>query len=166
MDFIEKIYTESEYYDSVRNTILYMMPGGINKFDLDDCISEVYKIALQKRNEVENHPLIQGWLVLTAKNVVKRYLRKKSIEKRMLLSMNAIITEPVDNYYECEKSYDEFLDFLRKSLKRSDYKLFTMKFVEKRSTTEIAEYIRIKPHSADSRITRLKNKIKKILEET
>lgn len=166
MDFIEKIYTDPDYYNTVKNTILNMMKSGINKHDLDDCISDVYVVALKKSRELEKHPQIHGWLIHTARNISKRYIRRKMIEGMMFSeSEDGVSIIPTNNDEE-KRLYNELLDLLQKSLKRSEYKLFVLKFVEKCSNPEIASVIGIKVHSVESRITRLKNKIKDILRET
>lgn len=165
-DIIERFYTESEYYDVVRSTILHMVKSGINKFDLDDCISEVYLTALRKRRELEKHPNIHGWLASTSRIIAKRYMKSKMIE-------SMLISDAYDNYRgsrnnsdEEQRLYNELLDLLKRELKRSEYQLFTLKFIEKIPTAEIAAIIGIKPHSVESRVTRLKAKIKNILKKT
>jgi RNA polymerase sigma factor (sigma-70 family) len=161
-EFIEKIYRESEYYDIVKNTIIRIIKG-INAYDLDDCISDVYETALRKKN-LEEHPNIHGWLSITAKNVAMRYLKKKSFTR---------ITIPIDDNQLGEKynfsndeHLNELLNVLKETLKTSEYKLFYLKFVERRSNEELAGLLRIKPDSIIRKVHRLKEKIKKILEET
>ncbi|MCL2109776.1 MAG: hypothetical protein FWH20_10580, partial [Oscillospiraceae bacterium] len=70
-DFIETLYAGAEYYDTVKNSILYVMKtrGGISEHDLQDCINEVFLIAMNKRRILEGHPSIKGWLSVTAQNV-------------------------------------------------------------------------------------------------
>jgi RNA polymerase sigma factor (sigma-70 family) len=161
-EFIEKIYRESEYYDIVKNTIIRIIKG-VNAYDLDDCISDVYEIALRKKN-LEEHPHVHGWLSITAKNVAMRYLKKKTFARITVPIDENLLTEKHD--LKNDENFNEILDMLNENLKRTEYKLFYMKFVERRSNEELAGLLRIKPDSIIRKTHRLKEKIKKILEKT
>jgi RNA polymerase sigma factor (sigma-70 family) len=165
VEFIKKIYDEAEYYDIVRNTIIYMAPK-INDFDLNDCISDVYMIAMQHEN-LEKHPNIHGWLNLTAKNIAKRYINRQILEGTRFSEkdVDSIEQESTAHEVEDKEQYEDLLNELKDKLKGTDYRLFKLKFIERRSTEEIATIIGIKKHSAEVRISRLKNKIKNILEK-
>ncbi|MDR2559186.1 MAG: sigma-70 family RNA polymerase sigma factor [Oscillospiraceae bacterium] len=165
MEFIKKIYDEPEYYDIVRNTIIYIAPK-INDFDLKDCISEVYMIAMQSKN-LEKHPNVHGWLNLTAKNIAKRYINKRILESARFAKadIDFIEQESTADEIENREQYEDLLKELKDKLKGTDYKLFKLKFTERRSIEEIAAIIGIKKHSAEVRISRLKEKIKNILEK-
>ena len=162
-DVMEMIY-EPEYFSTVKNIILLKMKsrGGICEHDLQDCISEVYEVALEKRQEIEEHPCIQGWLTDTAKNIVKRYIRKRAIESRWFSDNGEAISEVIDDDDEYQRLLLEYLGALKANLRRSEYTLFTMRFIDKMSVEEIAEKFGKNKHAIDARIYRLKKKSKKI----
>ena len=60
----------------------------------------------------------------------------------------------------------ELLALLQENLKVSEYTLFKMKYIDRKSNSEIADFIGIKTHSLDQKITRLHEKIKSVLEGT
>jgi len=163
-DYIQSLYENPVYYDTVQNIILRTMSSGISKHDLEDCISEVWLIALKKRREVEKHPCIQGWLVTTAKYVARRFWNRKFLEKKMITD-DDVELEALDNSAEEKKRYDELLEMLKKNLKPSEFRIFTMKFIQKCSTAEIGEELGLSQTAVDSRINRLRTKIKIILNE-
>jgi len=164
VEFIKKLYDEQEYYNLVRNTIIYVAVQ-INDFDLDDCISEVYKTALEFEN-LEKHPNIHGWLAVTAKNIAKRYKQNQFLEGARFSEedIDSLKPENENKKREYDEQCNELLKILEKKLKRADYRLFKLRFVEHRSMEEIADEIGIKKHSAEVRITRLKEKVKNVLE--
>ena len=161
-DFAKVLYCRNEYYDIVRNTILFMTNYSINSFDLDDCISEVYEAVLRKQDELKRHPKIHGWLNLTAKNVAKRYMHKHTFETMMFPDVAPELIES-DGDTDKREYVQHLTDTLSAKLKKSEYELFKMKFIEERTNDEIAEFIGIKKNSAEVKVTRLKNKIKKII---
>jgi RNA polymerase sigma factor (sigma-70 family) len=138
----------------------------IDDFDLKDCISEVYMIALQCKN-LEKHPNIHGWLNLTAKNISKRYIKRQILEGARFseTDIDSVEQESTVHEIESKEQYEDLLNELKDKLKGTDYKLFKLKFIEQRSIEEIAAIIGIKKHSAEIRISRLKSKIKNILEK-
>lgn len=163
-DYIEKLYDEPIYYDTVRNAILRATMHNIKPHDLEDCVSEVYVIALKKQNEVEKHPYVHGWLNLTAKNVAKRFLERIYNEKKYIAHSDYHFKE-ADYNDEDKISYIELSDTLKKNLKPFEYRLFTMKFIEQCSAEEMSKIFNLKPHAIEARVTRLKAKINKILKE-
>ena len=166
-DFIEMLYDEAEYYDIVKYTILIKMKahGGISDFDLQDCISEVFVEAMKKRHELEAHPSPKAWLNLTAKNIAKRYIKRRIIEGMLFYGNGSVIPELINADDEYHKLCFEFFDTLKTTLNPTDYKLYDMKFNQKLSNAEIADVLKKNKHSVDMKLTRLKKKIKNIFYE-
>jgi len=162
-EFIAKIYTNPEYFGIVKNTIRYKVPN-ISEADLEDCISEVYAIAIESEN-LENHPNICGWLNLTAKFVTARFVESLSCEgaNREMLSEKLADIEKFEEKIEKKEQDEEFLAFLKKTFTGSDYKLYLLKFMELLPNDEIADIFKAKRVTIDKRVTRLKEKIRKIL---
>jgi len=161
--FIEMLYNEQEYYNIVKQTILYMLPG-IGNHDFNDCVSEVYLTALKAKN-LEKHPNIKGWLNITAKNISKRYKAKLAADS-LLFSEKNIDKEIADNFtldVENREAYENILKKLSETLSKSDYRLFELKYIEGLSSREIADILGIKTDSADIKLTRLRKRIKNIL---
>jgi RNA polymerase sigma factor (sigma-70 family) len=143
------------------------MVDGISVYDLEDCINDVYEVALRKKN-LEKHPNIHGWLNNTAKNIAKRFLRKKAFN-RITIPMSDIKSGSQSDFepmMEDDKYFEELLIILSKNLKVSEYTLFKLKFIEQRPNKELAEIMRIKQDSVGKKVSRLKEKIRNILRDT
>ena len=166
-EFIEKIFIEPKYLEIVKGTII-TMTGKISDSDLDDCVSEVYLIALKNKSSIEKHPDINGWLNLTAKNVAKRFKSNRFIELIYQTDPSDDVADPArfEETLEDEERYKELLTILRESLKSIEYELYELKYVKNHSNEKIAEILKIKRRAVDKRIERLQEKIKHIIEQS
>ena len=166
-NYISALYRKKEYYDIVRNTILLTVKRGLNYYDLEDCVADVWVIAIKKSKELETHTNIKGWLAKTAKYVAIRFENRKSAENRLLSYMSSKYVSGSGNWHNKlveDMAFIELLDFLKNNLRFSEYTLLTMRFIETRTIDEIAAVIGIKPHSVEVKISRLKAKIREILQ--
>jgi len=163
-EFIEKIY-QGEYLNLVINTIKYVARS-INTNDLKDCVSEVYLIAMQKKN-LDKHPNIHGWLCETAKNVSKDLKKKKAAQKKRNAAPFEESADPVksEEVIEKQEQEKEFLNLLEEKLKPQEFALYELKHIKHLSNEKIAVLIGIKKHSVDVKLTRLNKKLKNILEK-
>jgi RNA polymerase sigma factor (sigma-70 family) len=145
-----------------------MLPN-LNQADLHDCISEVYKVALQAEN-IETRPNIHGWLNLTAKNISKRFKEKQAILGRISsfeeISEDLIVSENFMDRIESEELDTEFLSAIKNHLKVGEYILFELKFLKGKTNAEIAESTGLGKRSVDMRMTRLIKKLRKYFEKT
>jgi RNA polymerase sigma factor (sigma-70 family) len=168
-EFITKIYS-NEYKSIVVQAIRHICPN-ISESDLDDCVSDVYLTAIGTAGLVD-HPDIKGWLFNVARNVAKRYRRQLGIQKvKQFNETTAVeVASEIDVVELVEEKIcsdnSELLSLLQKNLKVSEYTLFKMKYFDKKSNSEIADFIGIKKHSVDVKITRLHERIKAVLEGT
>jgi RNA polymerase sigma factor (sigma-70 family) len=165
--FITKIYSEDEYYKIVNDTLRYLLPG-INHADLEDCIEEVYQIAL-KTEGIETHPKIHGWLNLTAKNVAKKFKERQILLTKLnrLTEVPENLADP-DNFMdkiEEQEFDDEFLEKIKAFLNGQEYILFDLKFLQNKSSEEIADETELTKRAVDMRITRIKKKLQKFLKK-
>ena len=83
--FIEKIYKDKDCYNAVKYAVI-SMKSNISDQDLENCISEVYKTAMQKKG-IEHHPNIKGWLTLTARNITQRFIAKCTEDVKFVISI-------------------------------------------------------------------------------
>jgi RNA polymerase sigma factor (sigma-70 family) len=159
----EKIFTNKEYSDIVRNTIISSV-SSICDADIDDCVMEVCLIAVKKQKELEKHPDVCGWLNLTTNNVVKRFLAQ-----RFDYVSDTEFLESIEDPSRLEVSLEdrerivELRAFIDKNLKSVERELFDLKFRRRLSNDKIAKTMNIKRKTADARVTRLREKVKKIL---
>jgi DNA-directed RNA polymerase specialized sigma24 family protein len=108
-EFIDMIF-RGEYLELVTGTILYVMSKKINQHDLNDCISEVYMIALTQK-DLDKHPNIHGWLTETAKNVAKQF-KKKRVTQLMRSHPDYIEATDAANVEEIIENKEQDKEFL------------------------------------------------------
>ena len=165
-NFAEMLFNEPKYLNIVKTTILCNTKG-INEHDFKDCVSEVYLAVLRAKN-LETHTNIEGWLNQTAKYVAYNF-NKHLAKTRGNVSILDIDDEPFDETdfvknIEDKLLCEEVIDLLKDNLEKTQYNLFKLKYIEDRPNKEIAEILGIKLNSVEVQITRLRKKIKKILE--
>ena len=168
-EFITRIY--SDEYKSIVVQAIKRTCSDISESDSDDCVSDVYLTALGTAG-LDTHPDIKGWLYNVARNIAKRYRKRQGFLKvkqfnetiSVEVASEIDVAEIVENRMCGEKS--ELLTLLQRNLKVSEYTLFKMKYIDGKSNNEIADFIGIKTHSVDVKITRLHEKIKEVLEGT
>ncbi|MCL1866070.1 MAG: sigma-70 family RNA polymerase sigma factor [Oscillospiraceae bacterium] len=168
-EFIAEIFANAEFRKIIVNVIRRKVPG-ISVHDIEDCFSEVFEIALKKDLDLGSHPNIRGWLTLTAKNVAKRFLTRHAVINNNLTEMSEDfdmekVADPVrfEERIEAEEQEKAFFDFLKRKLTKSDYNLYILKFLEYHSNDEISTILNVKNDTVNKRVTRLKQKLRKIL---
>lgn len=159
-DFIEMLYTKPEYYNLVKNTILRRKPD-INYNDLDTCISDVYTVALETEN-LKSHPNINGWLYMTAKNIVNQFIFKAMLDEKRFLELDDKIE---DNYdFTADIGFNEFIKKIKQNLTETEYKFFVLKYIKQCTKKEISKIMNITEASVNIQGTRLKKKLCTLLD--
>ena len=161
MGLLERIYSEDEYRKLIRNTIIYTLKRSIPHHDLEDCVADVYLVAAKKRDELEKHPNLHAWLILTAKNIAKQYIERAKRERNS--DGEEWLFEIGDNSAWESSHYKELIEVIEQSLRRSEFKLFKMRFIEELSADEISVRLGVKSNAVEARIVRLRKKLKNIL---
>lgn len=165
-DFITRIY--NEYYGTVKMVVTSLIYSK-NQDDITSCVHDVYLIAMKKEG-LEAHPSIDGWLYLTAKNVVNRFNHRYLTSKNRSCNLedvtlveddfSAQLAEDVD-YQEIVKR-SQVRDILAK-LTDMERDFYDLRYRQKLSSREIGEALGISEGAVVMRNARLKTKIKKIL---
>jgi len=165
--FIDKIYRDESCFKVVNDTLRFLAQG-ISPHDLEDCIQEVFKIALRADN-IEATPNIHGWLCLTAKNVAKQYNERQAVLRRFV-GFDDITDELIDpdNFEDrimAQEIADETVEMIRKHLRPEEFVLFEPKFLKNKSNAEIADEIGLSKRQVDMRITRILKKLRNIFKK-
>jgi RNA polymerase sigma factor (sigma-70 family) len=182
--FIEKIYRE--YYSLIKLVVINSIHSSIPD-DISSCIQDVFMAAM-KQEDLKEHISVKGWLLKTTTIVTNDFNRKqarreKHIDHNAINYKYAIKSESGGTI---EKDIDVFeADFsesiieneeltrlkrlnyekvIEESLFKSERDFFELIHYRKKSIDEICEILHISKGSAMVRRTRLKGKIKKILE--
>jgi RNA polymerase sigma-70 factor (ECF subfamily) len=169
-NFIEKLY--EEYYSFIKLIVKNSIHTS-NSDDITSCVQDVFVIAMQKEG-LEKHANIKAWLLKTTKNIVKSFNRKKAINNKYFdFRVDYMVFEPsTDDFSDSliEKIDSErlkgldFNQIIIESLSRNERDFYALLYHKKLSIKEISKVLNISEGAAATRNTRLKEKIKKVLE--
>jgi RNA polymerase sigma factor (sigma-70 family) len=93
------------------------------------------------------------------------YFPKRRIDIRRggIMRQSTTAVFPGYLFIEAEEQEKAFFDFLKRKLTKSDYNLYILKFLEYHSNDEISTILNVKNDTVNKRVTRLKQKLRKIL---
>jgi len=167
--FIEKIY--QEHYGLIKLVVKNSIHSP-NSDDITSCVQDVFVIAMRKQG-LEEHINIKGWLLKTAKNVVNTFNRQKAIREKYCdfsidLDKVEFITADfsdllVDQINSERLSGLNLNQIILESLSQNERDFYTLLYLKKLNIKEIGRILNISEGAALTRRTRLKEKIKKVL---
>ncbi len=150
----EAIYRK--YYDLIYRYARRAMRG--DDMEAEDVAQEVFWVAFQKWNVVENHPNIGGFLMVVAKNKIKKRMLKRSLilynEEEMLEAL-ADKLDDLDEY-----SMVDLCAAVEKSLSREELKILLQYYGFGRSVTEMAKRLGVGESCFKVRVMRMREKLK------
>lgn len=163
-DYITELY---HLYSSVvkKTVISKLYSSSID--DIEDCVQEVFLLAIQKLDELRNHPKLIGWFVITSKNIAMKHNEK-------LLNKNCINSGSLDNCSGFTVPENQFVedimfeqlnkhDVFEKIFEQLEYeekRLYNLKWINRLSYSEIEETLGLSQSAVKNRISRLKRRIK------
>ncbi|MBT8243632.1 MAG: RNA polymerase sigma factor [Winogradskyella sp.] len=124
----------------------------------EDAIQEIMIKIWQKRDKLKNHPNINGFIFLTARNYCLDLLRKKNVELYNDANHLKLIKSKDENtieWYELNKIILEIL----KTLPEQQRDVFLMRDIDGYEFTEIASALNIKQTHARVLISRARKQI-------
>lgn len=167
-NFICSLYEEySEYLATViRNRLYHGCPSDY----IYDCLNDTFEIAVKKQSDpaFRDHP--KAWLVQTAKYVADNFNRKScyrnqfvdySSDIESVLHFSDLTEEFI--YQECIQP--KFLEHLRKSLSQNEKRLYYLRYERDLSHKQISKELNISVNAVNTRLHRLKTKIRQIIHE-
>ena len=155
------LYYESSYYYCVART---RHAKGSEEDSLQNAFLVYYK-KLLAGEEIEN---VKAFLYRTCENMCRqadtRFLReaKRSAQLEDMAQLPAAETD----YLAAELDYDEIKAVLLSLLSEEEQELFSLKYEQEKSLAEIAYILNITPNAAALRTSRLRKKIKTLVETT
>ena len=143
----------------------------IAKYRLDDeekaqdAVQMVFLVAASKIGILKSHQNKKAWLYQTMQNVVKQLLYNKKYTKENCL--REILTDQIDG--------EQYIDFgeiddlglieeLKEVLKEREYKYLVERFVNEKTTQEIADILDLSYSATTSLGNRVMNKVRKYME--
>jgi RNA polymerase sigma factor (sigma-70 family) len=131
----------------------------------------VFLIVIRKSKtaHIENHPNIKGWLFAIAKNVARKfnaaYMKAKgqSADIDIELSEDDFTEQLLEDIIYDETNQEKLLDDMRSELTVNEREIFELR-LKKLSNKEIAEVLNKSESTVKSTYSRLKPKLKKIID--
>ena len=153
----------AKYYRMVLRFCLRLTGG--NQHDAEDLTGEVFRLFFMMQDQLhfETPAALVTWLYRTAKNIWMKTVRH-AMRKPPDMDETDLFTNQFDGVEE-EKQYQEYMKQIEKTLSGSDLVLFRSIVVERLPYPEVAERLGISEKAMRVRWTRLRQKIRPIVEE-
>ena len=157
---LKKAY--SSYYSSVYKFCLSRL-----KFDRDyveDCVQEIFIVLYKKYLSGENVEYPHAFLMKTASNLVKkRYNELVGREEVNLEEVEEILTHSVD--IDDRLSFEEYTKMISDALNNTDKDIFALRYIQGFKIEEIANILDMSVANVTTRLSRMRKKLKEILNE-
>lgn len=134
-----------------------------------DVTQDTFALMIEKADRLTNDYMKQ-WLNKVAENKCNAYLRKKKreygqfrLEEMTPDLLNSILVKMDDRSFGVY--YDTYQAIMMNHLSAKEAILCEMKFIRGLSTAEIAKILHIKESAVNTRVSRLKKKLEKIISE-
>ncbi len=169
-EFILSLY--NSYERLLKNTIIRSL-GEAHRQDVEDVLMDVVYISCCKIEQLKNAPNPAGWLVNTAKNICRNYVRRKITEQKYTDGAS----ENVNTYGESFETalvndmvFEEWMEqdavgAIKSLLSPKELMLYELRFVEKRTIGEISAMQKRSEGSVKVAVCRLKKRIVEIVRD-
>jgi RNA polymerase sigma-70 factor (ECF subfamily) len=151
--------------DKYRNKMFYLAYSMTNNRETaDDLAQEVFIKAYRALPRFNLESKFSTWLYRIAINTIKDFYRKESGIERVDLHDQIGIEEMVDINGESDKQ--DKLDLIKENISKLPEKhriIITLRDIQGKSYSEIAEILNISPGTVDSRLFRARKKLKKVM---
>ena len=154
------------YNTQIRAIVTRILKNAGQPGDIDDCVNSVYVGLIEKlRQYNETRGSMGAFVAVVARSTALDYCRGNARKKGELIGDDNIdfLSEPIE--FEDKLEFEMLVRSIKEKLNEQETILFAMRYIYSYTPEEIAEVFKIKRNTADKRIGRLKNKIKKFLEK-
>ena len=160
-EFIDALYRD--YFDDM---FTYANASLNDEFLAQDLVHDAFHLALERVDELQNHPNLIGWLKIVIKNKVKEYHRERKAFLTYCQSIDDFQMDLPDSRFDPatlleEESFDAILKKLQQYLTQDEYYLFRRFRLEHASHLQIAQELNISVWTSQKRWERVKKKLKK-----
>lgn len=135
----------------------------------EDCVQEAFLIYYNKLLDNQTFENVRAFLYKTADNMVKRAKEKYYKNAKRHKDIDDVAESQgreidFDELVFRDMDYDLAKEILIEMLTDSEKELYRLKYVEKKSLKEIGEILKIPPPAVANRTSRLRSKVKKLIE--
>jgi RNA polymerase sigma factor (sigma-70 family) len=160
-------------YEEFSRTLIYVIESRIYpdcpKDYIYDCLNDVFTIAIQKQDDPSFQANPKGWLIITARYVVDNFNKKHYNHSSVLDPTYDTAAIPqknmdlIENYIYKDFLNNTFQKFLTESLSKDEKYLYYLRYSEQLDLAQISEAFHITPNAANTRLSRLRAKIKQFI---
>jgi len=166
-DFYEMIF--NEHIDIVKRVVKCTIYSD-NLADIEDCVQNVLIAALQKQ-DLQEHPNIEGWLYRTGKNMALQFNREHLQRNKILdveenmPSEDGFLNQLIEDI-ELERLKEQgCIKKVLNSLSKTEMQFFKLRYIDNYNNKQISEITRKSEVSVRVRYSRLKEKIEKVIRD-
>lgn len=158
-----------EYYNYVYTIVFNSLRSIASREDIDECVSDVFaEIFMKYKTDSEHEGDIKGFVASISRNRAIDMFRR--LNSRNVVSVpidgeeatSVPSPEKVDELAEKNETSHALLDAV-KSLGEPDSTIIMQKYYYGRSSSEIADFVSLKPAAIRKRLSRAMEKLKRIL---
>ena len=144
---------KSQYEKMIK--LAYRMLGSMES--AQDIVQETFMLALLRWDEVSVHPLPEGWLALTVRNLVQNERRRYANHEEL----------PLDSFMEQPDTRQEhpLSHLLPKKLSEEDRQLRIWKFELQMDNRQIADRLGISMTASKNRVSRAVKRCRNLLKK-
>ena len=141
---------KSQYGKMIK--LAYRMLGSMES--AQNIVQETFMLALLRWDEVSVHPLPEGWLALTVRNLVQNERRRFSNHEEL----------PLDSFAEQADTRNEYplSNLLPRKLSDEDRQILIWKFEKQMDCRQMADRLGISETACRSRVSRALKRCKKL----
>jgi RNA polymerase sigma factor (sigma-70 family) len=160
----------AEYAPYVRRMV---RSWNMSAADEDDCVQEIWMEIISKLTSLDYDPRrghLRGWLFLLVRRKMIRHLRRRKSRKEELIAdpektLTGSEAEPWARFAERERRdmVRRTLASMRRRTSQTNYRMLYLRWIDGRSTLEIAEAVKLTPEQVRYRLSRMKTKLHSML---
>lgn len=153
----------SEYYSQLYKFCLSKLKN--DRASVDDCVQEAFIVLYKKYLSGEEIEYTYAFLLKTASNFVKkRYTQIRRDETNIdIEEVKEIISH--SNDIDDRLSFEEYSRMISDALSDTDREIFAMRYIQDLKIDEIAEALQMSVSSVTTRLSRMRNKLRKLFSE-
>jgi RNA polymerase sigma factor (sigma-70 family) len=132
--------------------------------DIDDCINVVFLELMDKLGQYnEMRGSMGAFVAIVTRSAALNYCRSNICKNSELIGDDKIdfLSEPIE--IENKVEFEMLVKSIKEKLNEQECVLFTMRYILFYTPEEIAKAFHIRRNTVDKRVSRLKNKIQKLL---
>ncbi len=162
----------NSYERLLKNTIIRCL-GEEHHQEVEDILMDVVYISCCKVEQLKKAPNPAGWLVNTAKNVCRNYVRRKVTEQKYTDGASEDVNihgESFETALVNDMAFEEWMEqdavgAIKRLLSPKELMLYELRFVEKRTISEISAMQKRSEGSVKVAVCRLKKHIVEIVQD-